>query len=239
MCYYNTEPFYYMSKAKSRRKRRVAVSIIMGFLFVVALAIVVPFGILGIRTSRLNKDYAYLKTDATYSQKVEVTGINLVKQHVSCGYASIEMMSEYYGKKVTEDDLDTKNKGAVSTASTGGFLKEINASIEGKDFVKKTYLTNDDYLKEIHTSLSKNNPVAIEWAAKFEEEWTLHFSVVTAMDLSKDQITIYNPYGYIEDINSDEFISRTTFKAYKNLPLFLNFGFAFGAFDKNALFYAK
>ena len=211
----------------------------MGFLFVIALAVVVPFGILGIRTSRLNKDYEYLKTDATYSKKVEVTGINLVTQHVSCGYASIEMMSEYYGKKVTEDDLDSKNNGAVSTSSTSGFLKEINASIVEKEFIKKTYLTNDNYLKEIHDSLSKNNPVAIEWAAKYEDEWTLHFSVVTAMDLSNDQITIYNPYGYIENIPSDEFISRTTFKAYKNLPLFLNFGFAFGAFDKNALFYAK
>lgn len=211
----------------------------MGFLFVIALAIVVPFGILGIRTNRLNKDYEYLKKDATYSQKVEVTGINLVTQHISCGYASIEMISEFYGHKVTEDDLDAKNNGAVSTASTGGFLKEINASIEGKDFVKKTYLTNDNYLKEIHNSLTKNNPVAIEWTAKYEDEWTLHFSVVTAMDLTNDQITIYNPYGYIETIPSDDFIQRTTFKAYKNLPLFLNFGFAFGAFDKNALFYAK
>ena len=229
----------FMSKSKSRRNRRIAGSIIMGILFVIALAIVVPFGILGIRTSRLNKDYVYLKTDATYSKKVEVTGINLVTQHVSCGYASIEMISEYYGNKVTEDDLDAKNNGAVSTSSTSGFLKEINASIEGKDFIKKTYLTNDNYLKEIHDSLSKNNPVAIEWAAKYEDEWTLHFSVVTSMDLANDQIVIYNPYGYIETIQSEEFISRTTFKAYKNLPLFLNFGFAFGAFDKNALFYAK
>ena len=228
-----------MCKSKSKRNRRIVASIIAGFLFVVALAIVVPFGILGIRTSRLNKDYVYLKTDETYSQKAEVTGVNLVTQHVSCGYASIEMISEYYGKKVSEDDLDKKNNGAVSTASTGGFLKEINASIEGKDFVKKTYLANDEYLKEIHSALSNNSPVAIEWAAKFEDEWTLHFSVVTAIDLGNDQITIYNPYGYIENINSEEFISRTTFKAYKNLPLFLNFGFAFGAFDKNTLFYAK
>ena len=229
----------FMSKSKSRRNRRIAVSIIMGILFVIALAIVVPFGVLGIRTSRLNKDYVYLKTDATYSKKVEVTGINLVTQHVSCGYASIEMISEYYGNKVTEDDLDAKNNGAVSTSSTSGFLKEINDSIESKEFIKKTYLTNDNYLKEIHDSLSKNNPVAIEWAAKYEDEWTLHFSVVTSMDLANDQIVIYNPYGYIETIQSEEFISRTTFKAYKNLPLFLNFGFAFGAFDKNALFYAK
>ena len=170
---------------------------------------------------------------------MEVTGLKLVTQHVSCGYASIEMISEYYGNVVTEDDLDEKNNGAVSTSSTSGFLKEINESISDKKFAKKTYLANDNYLKEIHNSLAKNNPVAIEWAAKYQEEWTLHFSVVTMMDLGNDQITIYNPYGYIENINCEEFLSRTTFKAYKNLPLFLNFGFAFGAFDKNTLFYVK
>ncbi len=228
-----------MRTSKSRRNRRIIASVIAGFFFVVALAIVVPFGVLGIKTNHMNANYEYLKDDVTYSQKVEVTGLKLVTQHVSCGYASIEMISEYYGNVVTEDDLDEKNNGAVSTSSTSGFLKEINESISDKKFAKKTYLANDNYLKEIHNSLAKNNPVAIEWAAKYQEEWTLHFSVVTMMDLGNDQITIYNPYGYIENINCEEFLSRTTFKAYKNLPLFLNFGFAFGAFDKNALFYVK
>ena len=93
-------------------------------------------------------------------------------------------------------------------------------------------------LKEIHDSLKSNNPVAIEWAAKYEDEWTLHFSVVSGLDLVNDNVTIYNPYGYIENINVDEFISRTSFKAYKNIPLFLNFGFAFGAFGKNTIFYS-
>ena len=76
----------------------------------------------------MNANYEYLKDDVTYSQKVEVTGLKLVTQHVSCGYASIEMISEYYGNVVTEDDLDEKNNGAVSTSSTSGFLKEINQS---------------------------------------------------------------------------------------------------------------
>ena len=195
---------------------------------------------MAVKTNNLDKDYKYLKEDATYSQKVEVTNLNLVKQHVSCGYATIEMLSDYYGHKVSEDDLDNKNKAGISTPSTDGFYKEINASIESKEFVKKTYLSNDNFLKEIHTSLSNHNPVAIEWAAKYEEkEWTLHFSVVSGLDLANDKVTIYNPYGYIENIGVDEFINRTTFKAYSNLPLFLNFGFAFGAFHKNTLFYAK
>ena len=90
-------------------------------------------------------------------------------------------------------------------------------------FEEHTYLKNDELLKSIHDSLMNGNPVAIEWAAKYENEWTLHFSVVSCLDLSQDNITVFNPYGYIEDIGIEEFLSRTTFDAYENLPLFLNF----------------
>ena len=222
-----------------KKKTKVTIGIIIGVVATLSLAVAIPFIILGIKTARINNKWDYLKEDVTYKEKVEVTGINLVEQHISCGYATIEMLSDYYGNKVTEDDLSNKNNGSISTSSTDGFLKEIKRTITDKTFVKRTYLNNDKFLIEIHDSLSKDNPVAIEWAAKYENEWTLHFSVVSALDIANDNVTIYNPYGYIENINVKDFISRTTFNAYKNIPLFLNFGFAFGAFDKNALFYVK
>ena len=221
------------------KKKKVIISLIVSFLVIISLVIAIPFIILGVRTTNLENDYSYLKEDNEYSLKVKTDELNLVKQHISCGYASIEMLSEYYGNKVTEDDLSNKNKGAISTSSSAGFLKEINESIPSKTFVKKSYLKNDVLLKEIHQSLQNNNPVALEWAAEYENEWTLHFSVITALDILNDDVKIYNPYGCIENINIDEFISRTSFKAYKNIPLFLNFGFAFGAFEKNTIFFAK
>lgn len=218
---------------------KIVIIVISSFVLAIALATAIPFTILGVKTNKLNVNYESLRSDETYSKKVEVNGVNLVTQHVSCGYATIEMLSDYYGKKVSEDDLDQKNKGGVSTSSSSGFLKEINRSIDSKEYTMKSYLDNQTFLKEIHDSLSHNDPVAIEWAAKYENEWTLHFSVVTSLDLENDQVTIYNPYGYIENIDVDSFIERTTFKAYKNIPLFLNFGFAFGAFHKNTLFVVK
>ena len=220
------------------KKKIIIIGIIGGVILSLSLAVAIPFIILGVRTNNIKSDYAYLKEDTTYGKKVEINGLELVTQHVSCGYATIEMISTYYGSKVSEDDLDKKNS-SISTSSTKGFLNEINESIPTKHFVMNTYLKNDDLLKTIYTSLKNNNPVAIEWAAKYENEWTLHFSVVTGLDLTNDNVTIYNPYGYIENIHVDEFINRTTFEAYSNMPLFLNFGFAFGAFDKNALFYCE
>ena len=221
-----------------KKRTKIILISVSSVVITLGLVVAIPFTIVGVKTASLCANYSYLKEDATYKEKVEIADLSLVKQHVSCGYASIEMISTYYGNPVTEDELDARNK-AISTASTDGFLKEINKSIPSKKFVKRTYLKHDTLLKEIHTSLKNDNPVAIEWAARYENEWTLHFSVVSGLDLANDNVTVYNPYGYIENVTTKEFISRTTFDAYKNMPLFLNFGFAFGAFHKNTIFYAK
>ncbi len=222
-----------------KKKKKIILISVSSFVGALVLALAIPFTILGVKTAGIKNEWEYLKDNAAYSKKVEVEGINLVKQHISCGYATIEMMSDFYGEKITEDDLDKKNNGGVSTSSTKGFYNEINDSIKNKDFVSKTYLKNDVFLKEIHEALENNKPVAVEWAAKYEEEWTLHFSLVTSLDISSDVVTIYNPYGYIENISVSAFLDRTTFEAFESMPLFLNFGFAFGAFDKNAIFYLK
>ena len=221
-----------------KKKKKIIIIVISSIVGALALAVAIPFIVLGVRTSNLKADYEYLRSDASYNDKVEITGIELVTQHVSCGYATIEMMSSYYGNKVAEDELDARNR-SVSTSSSNGFLKEISKCIPNKSFVMRPYLKHDALLKEIHDSIKSNNPVAIEWAAKYEEEWTLHFSVISGLDLSNDNITIYNPYGYIENITISDFISRSSFEAYSNIPLFLNFGFAYGAFHKNTIFYAK
>ena len=221
-----------------KKKKKIIIIVISSIVGALALAVAIPFIVLGVRTSNLKADYEYLRSDASYNDKVEITGIELVTQHVSCGYATIEMMSSYYGNKVTEDELDARNR-SVSTSSSNGFLKEISKCIPNKSFVMRPYLKHDALLKEIHDSIKSNNPVAIEWAAKYEGEWTLHFSVISGLDLSNDNITIYNPYGYIENITINDFISRSSFEAYSNIPLFLNFGFAYGAFHKNTIFYAK
>ncbi len=219
------------------KKKKLVLIIIGSVVASLSLAVAIPFIVLGVNTAKIKADYAYLKEDINYQDKVEINGLELVTQHVSCGYATIEMMSSYYGDRVSEDDLDARNR-AVSTSSSSGFLKEINRSIPTKKFVMRSYLRNDVLLKTIYDAIKNNNPVAIEWAAKYEGDWTLHFSVISALDIKNDSVTVYNPYGYIENINLDEFIDRASFNAYKNIPLFLNFGFAYGAFHKNTVFYS-
>ncbi len=219
------------------KKKRIIIAIV-SVLAALILAAGIPLIVLAGRTAALKADVSYLKEDAQYGAKAEVNGVELVTQHVSCGYATIEMLSAFYGERVTEDDLSERNHGKITTSSTGGFLKEINRSVPQKTFQKKTYLKNDEMLKAIHDSLSEGNPVAIEWAAEYEGSWTLHFSVVVGLNIKGDTVTVLNPYGYTENLSVGEFLSRTSFKAYKNLPFFLAYGFAFGAFDKNTVFFA-
>ena len=218
-------------------KKKLTIIICSSIIGAIMLVMVLPFIILGIKTASIESDYSYLKDDVNYSERVKVEGLSLVTQHISCGYASIEMVSEYYGNKVTEDDLNAKN-ASISTSSSKGFLNEINESISTKDFKIKTYLKTDVMLKEIYDSLKNGNPVVVEWAAQYEGEWTLHLSVISSLDIKNDSVTIFNPYGYIEILNLDEFVNRMSFKAYEKMPGFLNFGFAFGMFDKNTIYYA-
>ena len=221
-----------------KKKTKVTLIVVSALVGALVLTASIPLIVDAVKTNNLKADYSYLRNDANYKDKVEVTGLELVTQHVSCGYASIEMISSFYGNKVSEDDLDARNS-AVSTQTSKGFLDEINKSIPSHSFVKRSYLKHDVLLKEVHDAIKDNKPVALEWAAKYENEWTLHFSVVSAIDLANDKVTIYNPYGYIENIEVKEFVDRTSFKAYNNMPLFYNYAFAFGLFDKNTIFYAR
>ena len=206
--------------------------IILSIISILILALAIPFMIFGIRSKVIQEEYQYL-LDGGRIADVKIEDVSLVKQDISCGYAIIEMLSEYYGAKVTEEDLYQKNNKSVSTASTAGFVKEINKVISGKDYKAKKYLKNDELLLAINASLLKGNPVAIEWAAKMEGQWTLHWSVVTGMDL--EHIYINNPYGYKEVLTYQEFLDRTTFSAFDNMPIGYYFGFAYGLFSKNTI----
>lgn len=218
------------------KKQKIVFIGVISVLVTLILLTTLPLAVLGVKTALLRADYDYLKTDEKYGSEINVVGVELVTQHVSCGYASIEMLSAFYGNKITEDELDAKNNGKVSTSSSNGFLKELDRSIPDKTFIKHSYVKNDLFLKEIHDSLSSGHPVAIEWAARYEGDWTLHFSVVVGLDIAGDTVVIDNPYGFTERVSIGEFLDRTSFAAYDGMPLFLTYGFAFGAFEKNTLF---
>ena len=64
----------------------------------------------------------------------------------------------------------------------------------------------------------------------------MHYSLVTGLDIPGNKVTIANPYGYVEELPVGEFLSRTSFESYEDMPLFLKLGFAFGIFEQNTVF---
>ena len=198
------------------------------------LALAIPFSVLWIRSAIIDNDYSYVLKD----EKIEERQLDVpvIKQKVSCGYAIIEMISSFYKEIVTEQQLYERNNSSITTQTTDGFVNELNNSISDHHYSAYQYLKNDEMLLKIASSIKDNQPVAIEWAAKDGNEWTLHWSLVVGLD-SKN-VYVNNPYGYRETISYEEFFSRTTFKAFDNMPLGYQFGFAYGLFNKNTIIIA-
>ena len=191
---------------------------------------------LQIKTDSIQNDYSSIFTDVKYQTPVYVKGVDVIKQNVSCGYAVIEMFSKWQGKNITEESLYKEYNGTVVTSTGNDFCDEMNKQFIENETIMHAYLTNTQLIDEVYTSLNRSVPVPFEWAAENEGEWTLHYSLIIGMDIPNNKITVANPYGYYEEISVEEFLNRTSFNAYSNMPLFLKLGFAFGIFEKNTLF---
>ena len=191
--------------------------------------------ILRIRTNMILTDHASIFKNEKYATPVYVDGVEVITQDVSCGYACIEMFSAWNGGSVTEKSLyDTYGKVITSTGKK--FCIEMNKQFPEYKTTMHKYVPNAELIDLMYDNLAAGIPVPFEWAAKYGDDWTLHYSLLVGMDIPNNKITIANPYGYIEEITVEELLSRTSFEAYENMPLFFRMAFAIGIFEKNTVF---
>ena len=181
-------------------------------------------------------DYSKIYTNQKYNKSILIDNVNVFEQEVSCGYAVIEMFAKWKGnEEITEKTLyDKYRKVVTSTGKT--FEEEMNKQFPDYKTTMYKYLKNTEIIDKVYDSLSNGVPVPFEWAAKYDNGWTLHYSLIIGIDIQNDKIIIANPYGYTEEITIKEFIDRTSFESYENMPIFLKLGFAFGIFEKNTIF---
>ncbi|MBO4637840.1 MAG: C39 family peptidase [Clostridiales bacterium] len=215
--------------------KKKAVKIAAAMICLIVLTVSVEMVKLGIKTSAIRNDYSSIYDDPKYSEPVSVDGVNVITQDVSCGYAVIQMFSSWDGGNITEKDLYDEY-GKVVTSTGNAFCDEMNKRFPDYTTEMYEYQTNTELIDLVYESLRNGVPVPFEWAALYGDEWTLHYSLVTGMDIPSDTVTIANPYGYYETISIGEFLDRTSFEAYEHMPLFLKLGFAFGVFEKNTVF---
>ena len=222
----------------NRGLKKIGIALI-SLLVLCVMAVLVAFGILKIRTVRISTDFSSVYENEKYRSPVSISGIGMVKQEISCGYAVIEMFAKWNGNTdITEKTLYGEY-GKIVTSTGKAFEKEMNRQFPEYKTTMHKYLKNEELIDLVYESLASGFPVPFEWAALLGDEWTLHYSLVTGLDVPNDLVTIVNPYGYIEEIGLQEFLNRTSFEAYKKMPLFLELGFAFGIFEKNTVFIVK
>lgn len=210
----------------------------------VLLAVLLLTSIMFIRQSAIsrsiNDDYTAVLNNPAYQAPVSVDGVYFITQEISCGYANIEMLANWQGKDITEQKLLDENDGAISTAMGTGFLDEMAKQFPEWTIARHVNLSNSDLLVMLYESLAAGMPVPIEFAALLDTEqgkvWTLHFAIVTGMDLPNDRIVVQNPYGYEETYSVNDFLSATRYDSYENMELLFRFGFAFGLFHKNTIY---
>ena len=195
--------------------------------------------VLNNKTKKILDDYSKVYTNQKYEKNILIENIEPFKQDVSCGYAVIELFAKWNNNnEITEKALYDKY-GSVITSTGKAFEEEMNKQFPNYKVTMYKYLKNTELIDKVYESLDKGIPVPFEWAAKYEEEWTLHYSLVIGMDVKNDIVTIVNPYGYTEKISIKEFLNRTSFESYENMPIFFKLGFAFGIFEKNTIFIAE
>ena len=226
-----------MKPRKITRKLLITIACV---LLAALSAIVVAFIRLSYITSKMNDDYTMVLNNPVYQEPVSVDGVHFITQEISCGYAIIEMLSNWQNKEITEQFLFESNGNTISTAMGTGFLNEVEKQFPEWTITRYTNLSNSDLLSSMHESLASGMPVIIEFAAlrdvNDEKVWTLHFAVVTAMDLHNDLIIVQNPYGYEESYTGDSFLRATRYDSYENMELPFSLGFAFGLFNKNTIY---
>lgn len=218
-----------------RNNKVKKIIIIVSFVVIILVAAGISLGILNYRTNRLADDYTFIYNDERYATPVFLDDVDVIKQDISCGYAVIEMFAAWAGKDITEESLYSEY-GKVVTSTGKSFCREMNMQFSDHKTTMHKYLTDAELIKKVYTALSSGYPVPFEWAAKYEDEWTLHYSLITGMDIAGDKVVIANPYGYYEEISIDEFVKRTTYEAYSDMPLFIKLAFAVGIFEKNTIF---
>ncbi|HBI05141.1 MAG TPA: hypothetical protein DDY49_14060 [Paenibacillaceae bacterium] len=217
---------------------KIVKRISLGLAFIMIFGVIVTVSAIAImedKTQKINNNLSSVFTDEKYIKAVSVDDIQVITQSISCGYATIEIFSSWNGGDITETAL-FEEYGKVVTSTGKSFCEEMNKQFPEYSTTMYSYLPNTELLDKVYISLSKGMPVPFEWAAQYDNEWTLHYSLITSLDLKNDNITVLNPYGYIEELTIKDFLNRTSFNAYENLPFYLKLGFAFGLFEKNTIF---
>ena len=212
-----------------------AIKIICCVLCGIICVTLIAISVYCIRSKLIQDDYSSVYTNPKYQKALMIDDVEVIEQHISCGYAVIEMISTWNGKDITEDSL-YEEYGRIVTSTGNKFCEEMNKQFPEYNTKIHKYRKNTEFIDIMYDTLASGKPVPFEWAALYGDDWTLHYSLIIGADIPNDRITVANPYGYYEELSLEELLNRTSFQAYQNMPLFMKMGFVIGIFEKNTVY---
>ena len=219
----------------SMKRIKVVLTLLIFLVALILLFLICAIVRINIKTKAIQDDFTSVYTNDKYHVPVYVDGVEVITQDISCGYAVIEMFSAWNGGDITEEALYNQY-GKVITSNGDSFCEEMNKQFPAYTTTIHKWMKNSDLIDALYNNLAGGIPVPVEWAALYGDEWTLHYSLVIGLDIPNDIVTVANPYGYIEKISLEDFLNRTSFEAYEDMPWFFKLAFAVGLFEKNTIF---
>ncbi|MEG0318456.1 MAG: hypothetical protein RR627_00980, partial [Niameybacter sp.] len=206
----------------------------------VIICVILGFGVRAMGIQReINDEIEWMYEDVMLKQSIRIMNTPQVIQKETCGYATIEWMTSYLGKTLTENEILLENEGEITTSSTTGFQEELQKRVgDAYEVTMLSHVRNEKIIKSIHESLRKGMPVPISFEAidhRNRPAYTLYFSVVTGMSLEDDEVYVSNVYGYEEVYSIESFLQRLKFEN-EALPTPIKIGKFFGLFDPNTIY---
>lgn len=184
-----------------------------------------------------DNDYSSVSESTTYSEPVHSGAVIFEDTATSGGYAAAQAVCTELGTPITDSSLFTKEEGDTL------FPSDVAACMEGAlpvgSVQLKSGMSNLDLLIQIHESLRAEKPVIVLLSEENAEDVCLQYAVVTAMDAEKDSIIAAMPDGSTGKFTLAEFIARTRFENYEDMPFQVKAGLSFGSWARNTAIFVE
>jgi len=175
---------------------------------------------------------------------IELDNISIKTQPnaYTCGMTTVTVVSNYFNNADYEVNDLIKKYNASNGSNDNDMKKWLQGELPGRIIVHESNGTNENMIKNIHSSLDNNNPVVIFFGAPNpynEPYYDFHASLIYGINLDNETMTIANSYGYREEISLADFLNRMQYTEINKYPSVQQFQIKRNRQDRNAYFLIK
>lgn len=159
----------------------------------------------------------------------------------TCGIATVSTVISYLREEELPPEklLEKYDLSEKEGMNYDQFLKYLSLELPEYEIEYINGLDDFELIGVIHKQLVKNIPVPVFFGSPNpynEPFYDFHASVVTGIDLGKQQVNIANVYGYEEQISLVKFLNRMSYRETEEYPFIQRILIKMGFIDKNSVF---